>query len=65
MFPSKKLIITNTPVKKINVTGNERISKDTIIIFGEINLNEDFSEQKLNKILKNLFKLTPALPTGL
>ena len=29
-------------VKKINVIGNERISSDTIVIFGEIDLNEDF-----------------------
>ena len=42
-------------IKKINVSGNERISKETIIIFGEIDLNEDFSEHTLNKILKNLY----------
>ena len=30
-------------IEKINVIGNERISKDTIIIFGEINLEEDFN----------------------
>ena len=28
-------------VKKINVSGNERISKETIILFGEIDLNSD------------------------
>ena len=43
-------------VEKINVTGNERISSETIIIFGEINLNEDLNENKLNLILKNLYK---------
>ena len=43
-------------VEKINITGNERISKDTIIIFGEINLEEDFNSEKLNQILKNLYK---------
>ncbi len=42
-------------VDKINITGNERISKDTIIIFGDINLEEDFNSEKLNKILKNLY----------
>ena len=30
-------------IKKINVVGNERISKETIILFGEIDLNEDLS----------------------
>ena len=42
-------------VKKINVSGNERISKDTIIIFGEIDISEEFSDNTLNKILKNLY----------
>ena len=42
-------------VEKINIIGNERISKDTIIIFGDINLEEDFNSEKLNKILKNLY----------
>jgi len=43
-------------VKKIIVTGNERISNETIIIFSEINLNDDLNENKLNLILKNLYK---------
>ena len=42
-------------VEKINITGNERISKDTIIIFGEISLEDDFSKEHLNTILKNLY----------
>ena len=42
-------------IEKINVIGNERISSDTIIIFGEINLEDDFNSEKLNKILKNLY----------
>jgi len=43
-------------VEKIIVSGNERISAETIIIFAEINLNEDLNENKLNLILKNLYK---------
>jgi outer membrane protein insertion porin family len=43
-------------VEKIIVSGNERISTETIIIFAEINLNEDLNENKLNLILKNLYK---------
>jgi len=43
-------------VENIIVTGNERISTETIIIFGEINLNEDLNENRLNLILKNLYK---------
>ena len=42
-------------VEKISISGNERISKETIIIFGEIDLNDDFDDAKLNKIIKNLY----------
>ncbi len=50
--------ITNGYAKKINnvvVSGNERITKETIVIFGKININEDFDRVKINKILKNLY----------
>ena len=43
-------------IEKIIVNGNERVSTETIIIFGEINLNEDLNENNLNLILKNLYK---------
>ena len=42
-------------IENIIVTGNERISAETIIIFGEIDVNDDFNESKLNQILKNLY----------
>ena len=42
-------------IDKVNVSGNERISKDTIIIFGEIDLNDDFDDNLINNILKNLY----------
>ncbi len=36
-------------VKNIQVNGNERISKQTIIIFSEIKINEDIDDDLLNK----------------
>ena len=42
-------------VDKINLTGNERITKESIIVFGKIDLNDDFNEEKLNNIIKNLY----------
>ena len=36
--------------------GNERISKETIIIFSKIDNNEKFNENSLNSILKNLYQ---------
>ena len=32
-------------IKKIDVTGNERISTETIILFSEINTNENINEK--------------------
>jgi outer membrane protein insertion porin family len=43
-------------VKKIEISGNKRISDETIKVYGEINeLNSDFSKKDLNSILKNLY----------
>ena len=42
-------------IKKIEVQGNNRISKESIIVFGEIDLNKDYSIQGVNNILKNLY----------
>ena len=43
-------------IKKFEISGNKRISDETIIIFSEINLNENVSKQKLDRIIKNLYK---------
>tara|TARA_Y100000590_G_scaffold470542_1_gene666177 strand:+ start:696 stop:2936 length:2241 start_codon:yes stop_codon:yes gene_type:complete len=42
-------------VNNIVVSGNERITKETIVVFGKINISEDLDRDKLNKILKNLY----------
>ena len=42
-------------VDKIEIIGNERITKDTILIFGKIDDKADFTDEELNKILKNLY----------
>ncbi len=43
-------------IKKFEISGNKRISDETIIIFSEINLDENVSKQKLDKLIKNLYK---------
>ncbi len=43
-------------IKKFEISGNKRISDETIIIFSEIELNEDVSKQKLDSVIKNLYK---------
>ena len=43
-------------VKEIEVNGNKRISKETIIILGAINLGQDYNNSDLNNIFKNIFE---------
>ena len=43
-------------LKKIEITGNKRISNETIIIFSEIKINDQINKSKLDKVIKNLYK---------
>ena len=40
---------------EVSVNGNKRISKESIIIFGQIDLSKDLNKDDLNEILKNLY----------
>jgi outer membrane protein insertion porin family len=42
-------------IRNIKVDGNKRISLETIIVLGQININEDYDDNGLNTILKNLY----------
>tara|TARA_B100000965_G_scaffold382516_1_gene380933 strand:+ start:872 stop:3106 length:2235 start_codon:yes stop_codon:yes gene_type:complete len=42
-------------VKKIEISGNKRVSNETIKAYGGIDINKDYLEQDLNKILTNLY----------
>ena len=44
-------VITN-----LSVSGNKRISKESIAVFGDIKLNQEYDSNDLNKILKNLYE---------
>lgn len=39
---------------KVIINGNKRISDETIILYGKINIKEDINEQKINEIIGNL-----------
>ena len=43
-------------IKKIDVKGNERLAKETIILFSELNINDEIDSNDLNTALKNLFE---------
>jgi len=42
-------------IKEIEIIGNKRISSETIKVYGEIELNKDYSNSQLNEISKNIF----------
>ena len=42
-------------INKINIEGNQRISKETIKMFADVSIKDDLSENDLNKILKKLY----------
>ena len=43
-------------IKKFEISGNQRISDETIIIFSEIKLNDEINKSKLNNAIKKLYK---------
>ena len=42
-------------IKEIEISGNKRISRDTIIVLGKIDLNINYDNDKLNKLTKRLY----------
>ncbi|MDC3185589.1 outer membrane protein assembly factor BamA, partial [Candidatus Pelagibacter sp.] len=43
-------------ISNVEINGNERITKETIILFGQIDLNNEIDDNELNIILKNLYE---------
>ncbi len=43
-------------ITDIKVDGNTRISKESIIVFGNIDLDRDYNEGDLNTVLKNIYE---------
>ncbi len=43
-------------VNEIVISGNKRVSQETVKIYGEIKINEDYKERDLNLILNNLYQ---------
>jgi outer membrane protein insertion porin family len=42
-------------IKSIEVTGNKRFSKESIIVFGKINLDTNYNDNELNELIKKLY----------
>ena len=42
-------------LKKLEIQGNERVSDETIKVYGEIQINKDYSENDVNDVIKKLY----------
>ena len=52
------LLISNSYskiIKKINVSGNDRVSKETVIMFSNLKIGDNFDNTNLNNSLKDLY----------
>ena len=45
-------------VEKVEITGNERISNETIIIFGDIVVGKNYEISDINSLIKKLYETT-------
>ena len=55
-FIANLLIANAQEIKNIEIIGNERLSNETIIIFSEIDISEDVTDNILNETIKKLYK---------
>ncbi len=49
-------IVYSDKIKKIEVTGNDRLAKQTIILFSELNINDKIDNNNINDALKKLYE---------
>ena len=45
-------------INKIDVIGNERISLETIVVFGDISIGKDYDTSDVNLLIKKLYETT-------
>ena len=42
-------------ITDVEVSGNKRLSRESIIVFGNIKFNVDYTQEELNSVLKNIY----------
>ena len=45
-------------VNKVSIEGNERISSETIVIFGDILIGKDYDKSDISLLIKKLYETT-------
>ena len=43
-------------INEIEIKGNQRLSNESILLFGKISINKEYNENDLNTVLKDLYK---------
>ena len=56
LFIFHKTLLNAEIIKKVQITGNKRVSNETVMIYGEININKNYTEKDINSVLQNLYK---------
>ncbi len=56
LFTLHKTLLNAEIIKKVQITGNERVSDQTVMIYGDININQNYTEKDINLVLENLYK---------
>ena len=54
VFAATKLVFSEI-IKKIEVSGNDRLAKETVILFSELDVNDNINSNDLNNTFKKLF----------
>ena len=49
-------LVSAEVIKKIEVTGNDRIPDETIIMFSKVKINDDINKKDINNILKEIYE---------
>ena len=55
-FISKITLCFSENIKSVEITGNERLSKETIILFSELQIDKDINVNDLNLSIKKLYQ---------
>tara|TARA_X000000368_G_C23046174_1_gene719244 strand:- start:189 stop:2417 length:2229 start_codon:yes stop_codon:yes gene_type:complete len=48
-------ILSAEIIKKIEIEGNDRVSNETIKVYGDVSINQNVDNFKINEIIKNLY----------
>ena len=55
-FSINTQIVNSEIIKKIEISGNDRISNETIKLFSDVDINDNLDKNNLNDVLKNLYE---------